>query len=79
KETGGGGEVADYWLGDIVVCPAVVRRHAQEAGRTPAEEGRWVLVHGLLHLLGYDHERSPEEARAMRERERWLLERIGNR
>lgn len=73
---GEGGEVGGYWLGDIVVCPAVAARHAAEAGRPVAEEVRWVLIHGLLHLLGYDHERGGSEARAMREREEWLLNRI---
>ncbi len=73
---GEGGAVADYWLGDIVVCPPVAARHAEEAGRPVADEMRWVLVHGLLHLLGYDHEGDAEAARAMREKERWLLDQI---
>lgn len=73
---GEGGKVGDYWLGDIVVCPAVATRHAQEAGRPVAEEVRWVLIHGLLHLLGYDHEGDAEAARTMREKERWLLDQI---
>jgi len=73
---GEGGEVGGYWLGDIVVCPAVAARHAREAGRPVADEVRWVLIHGLLHLLGYDHERDAEAARTMREKERWLLDQI---
>jgi len=73
---GEGGEVGDYWLGDIVVCPAVATRHAHEAARPVADEVRWVLIHGLLHLLGYDHAHDAEAARAMREKERWLLEQI---
>lgn len=73
---GEGGEVADYWLGDIVVCPAVAARHAHEAARPVAAEVRWVLIHGLLHLLGYDHERDAEAERVMREKEQWLLDQI---
>jgi len=73
---GEGGEVGGYWLGDIVVCPAVAARHAAEVGRPVADEVRWVLIHGLLHLLGYDHERGGSEARDMREREQWLLNQI---
>ena len=42
-------------LGDIVLCPAVTERQAQEHQRTPNEEAEYLLVHGLLHLLGYDH------------------------
>ncbi|HBB41353.1 MAG: rRNA maturation RNase YbeY [Nitrospirae bacterium CG18_big_fil_WC_8_21_14_2_50_70_55] len=73
---GEGGGVGDYWLGDIVVCPAVAARHAHEAKRPVAEEVRWVLIHGLLHLLGYDHERDAAAARLMREKEQWLLHQI---
>jgi len=42
-------------LGDIVLCPAVTNRQAIEHGREPAAEAEYLLVHGLLHLLGYDH------------------------
>ena len=42
-------------LGDIVLCPAVTARQAAEHGRTPEAEAEYLLVHGLLHLLGYDH------------------------
>ena len=47
-------------LGDIVLCPAVTERQAAEHHRTASEEAEYLLVHGLLHLLGYDHA-SPEE------------------
>lgn len=42
-------------LGDIVLCPSVTNRQASEHGREPAAEAEYLLVHGLLHLLGYDH------------------------
>lgn len=42
-------------LGDIVLCPAVTSRQAAEHGRTPNDEAEYLLVHGLLHLLGFDH------------------------
>jgi probable rRNA maturation factor len=42
-------------LGDIVLCPAVTDRQAREHGRTTREEAEYLLVHGLLHLLGFDH------------------------
>jgi probable rRNA maturation factor len=47
-------------LGDIVLCPAVTARQAAEHGRTAAAEAEYLLVHGLLHLLGYDHATAEE-------------------
>lgn len=49
-------------LGDIVLCPAVTSRQAAEHGRSAAEESEYLLVHGLLHLLGYDHADPQEKA-----------------
>jgi probable rRNA maturation factor len=49
-------------LGDIVLCPAVTERQARENGRPPNEEAEYLLVHGLLHLLGYDHSNPEEQA-----------------
>ncbi len=51
-------------LGDIVLCPAVTSRQAAEHGRTETEESEYLLVHGLLHLLGFDHA-EPDEKAAM--------------
>ena len=42
-------------LGDIVLCPAFVRVQAEERGRTLDEELAFLVVHGLLHLIGHDH------------------------
>ena len=49
-------------LGDIVLCPAVTARQAAEHGRTSDAEAEYLLVHGLLHLLGYDHATGEERA-----------------
>jgi probable rRNA maturation factor len=49
-------------LGDVVLCPAVTARQAREHGRTPDAEAEYLLVHGLLHLLGYDHAEPDERA-----------------
>jgi len=49
-------------LGDIVLCPAVTARQAAEHGRTPEAEAEYLLVHGLLHLLGFDHADPDEHA-----------------
>ena len=42
-------------LGDIVICPQYTSAQAPENGREPAEEIQYLLIHGLLHLLGHDH------------------------
>jgi probable rRNA maturation factor len=44
-------------LGDIVIAAGVARRQAQAAGHSVQTELRVLALHGLLHLLGYDHER----------------------
>lgn len=49
-------------LGDIVLCPAVTAAQAAENGRTPEGEADYLLVHGLLHLLGFDHAEPEEHA-----------------
>ena len=51
-------------LGDIVLCPAVTAHQAPENGRTPDGEAEYLLIHGLLHLVGHDHA-EPEEKRIM--------------
>ncbi len=51
-------------LGDVVLCPAVAARQADERGRAVGDELRLLAVHGLLHLLGMDHA-EPDEERAM--------------
>ena len=51
-------------LGDVVLCPAVAERQARTAGHSAAEEMTLLTVHGILHLLGYDHA-EPEEEKEM--------------
>lgn len=60
-------------LGEIAICGPVLREQAREEGHGPALELDVLLVHGLLHLLGFDHERSPRAAREMARWERRLL------
>ena len=45
------------WLGDVVIAMGTARRQARAAGHGLADELRLLALHGLLHLLGYDHER----------------------
>lgn len=49
-------------LGDIVMCPQVTARQAAENGREPDAEAEYLLIHGLLHLLGHDHAEPEEKA-----------------
>ncbi len=51
-------------LGDIVLCPTVTARQAAENGRSADGEAEYLLIHGLLHLLGYDHA-EPGEKKVM--------------
>ena len=45
-----------HFLGDIAISPATARRYAKKHGRTLADELQILILHGVLHLLGYDHE-----------------------
>jgi len=65
-------------LGDVVISVPTALRHAREAGRSLDDELAALLVHGVLHLCGYDHERNRREAARMHRRERAILRRIGS-
>jgi len=58
----------DY-LGEIIICPEVVKENAQKYKTTVKQEVKKVFVHGILHLLGYDHEKSKSEAEEMEEKQ----------
>ena len=62
----------EFLLGDIVINAHAARRQASAYGAGPHEEIRRLLIHGFLHLLGYDHEQSRQEAGKMKRRERTL-------
>ncbi len=63
-------------LGDIVINLQAAKRQAPEHGLSFHKEIRWLLVHGILHLIGYDHEKSKYAGRKMREKEKKLLKYI---
>ena len=69
RENGGAPEGL---LGDVVISVDTARRQARSGGRPLGREAERLLVHGLLHLLGYDHERSARDAAKMRQKEREL-------
>ena len=63
-------------LGDVVISVDTARRQAAERQAPVGAELDRLLIHGVLHLLGYDHERSAAEARRMQRRERDLARRL---
>ena len=78
--------ITDHCLGDIVIARGVARRQAREAGHSELTEWRVLALHGLLHLLGYDHERDAGRMRRVETRLRrrgglpdGLIERAGRR
>ncbi len=66
-------------LGDVIICLPLVRREAEALQKSFAEHLAHLVVHGILHLRGYDHEppAPPEMAEAMRRKEGELLLRLG--
>ena len=62
----------DAVLGDVVISLETAARQARRRRITTSAEVQTLLIHGVLHVLGYDHERSAAEARRMRRRERAL-------
>jgi probable rRNA maturation factor len=58
-------EVSSEGLGEIVICPEVVKENAGKEGITFKKEMLKVFIHGILHLCGYDHEKSEKEAEEM--------------
>jgi len=60
----------------VVICAEVVAREAREQGKAPAAHWAHMVVHGALHLQGYDHENS-RDAGIMEARERAVLDELG--
>jgi probable rRNA maturation factor len=65
-----------HLLGDVVVSLETAQRQAQDSHTSLQDEVTFLLVHGVLHLLGYDHEGSVSKAREMEEKQRDLLSHI---
>jgi len=63
--------------GDLVICASVVEREAEEQGKPLVAHYAHLIVHGILHLQGYDHETGAHEASEMESRERIILESLG--
>ena len=63
-------------MGDVVISTATAKRQASEHGLSPEEEIVLLLIHGILHLVGFNHERSDEEASKMKRKTQEIFNRI---
>ena len=73
----GGSELLDYdCLGDLVICAPVVQAEAREQGKSLQAHWAHLVVHGMLHLQGYDHQ-SEDQAAAMEALEVEILDTLG--
>jgi len=63
-------------LGELVMCPQVLKKQASENKLSYEHEVFRMMVHGVLHLLGFDHERSPEEEKKMLDLQEQILNTI---
>jgi len=62
---------------EVVICPEIVKKNAKEFGTTFKKELAKVLIHGILHILGYDHETSEKKAMEMeKKQEEYLIKSI---
>ncbi|MBO5223474.1 MAG: rRNA maturation RNase YbeY [Clostridia bacterium] len=69
-------ETKQVGLGSIVICEAVAKSQAEEYGHSEEREKAYLFLHGLLHLLGYDHIEE-DDKKIMREQEEKILSGIG--
>lgn len=65
-----------YVLGDIIICAAVIEREAQQQRKELLSHWAHMVIHGILHLLNYDHE-DPAEAAEMEQAEIVLMKKLG--
>jgi probable rRNA maturation factor len=68
-------DIVPGFLGDIVLCAPVIAREAMQQGKSPDAHWAHMIIHGTLHLMGYDHIK-PAEARKMERLEKKLLARL---
>ncbi|MEO8325334.1 MAG: rRNA maturation RNase YbeY [Nitrospirota bacterium] len=64
------------FVGDVVICIPVALAQASRFDNTPDEEILRLLIHGTLHLLGYDHETTEREAKRMKRKEHMIFRRL---
>ena len=64
------------FVGEVVICVPVALSQASRFGNTPDEEMLRLLIHGILHLLGYDHETTERDAERMKRKEQVIFHRL---
>lgn len=62
--------------GEVIICPRVVTRNAKKYGSSFRDELVLVLIHGVLHILGYDHEKGKKGARGMEKKQDYYFSQI---
>jgi rRNA maturation RNase YbeY len=72
------GKQREVFLGDVVICLPIAIGQAARFGNTADQEILRLLIHGTLHLLGYDHEQSPREATRMQRKERAMVQKLSS-
>ncbi len=72
------GDISPGLLGDVVISADTAEKEAQEAGITLDERMSQLLIHGILHLKGFDHEQGSENAMAMEKKSLELLRLLEN-
>ncbi len=71
-------DLSPHLLGDVVISTDTAAREAQMAATSTEQRFNELLVHGILHLMGYDHEASEDDARVMEDKSRELIDLISN-
>lgn len=67
--------VPELGLGEVVICPQEVKKESKKYGMMFEQAVAWMLIHGILHLLGYDHKKE-RDAKHMEQKEHMYLSRI---
>lgn len=63
-------------IGELVICPDIVKENAKKFGNSFNKEMAKMIIHGIMHLAGYDHEKSKKEALVMESREKIYLDKF---
>ena len=71
-------DLSPHLLGDVVISADTAAREAENAEMSMEQRFNELIVHGILHLMGYDHETDEEEARVMEDKSQELMELVGN-
>ena len=69
-------ENKNVFLGSVVICESIAKQQAEEYGHSVLREKAYLFLHGLLHLLGYDH-MEEDDKKVMRAREEEILSKVG--